>query len=276
MSANINTLAELRLRLREADGGFGDAASRPYVSTGIDALDGALPGGGLPGGSLVEIFYSNFTKNFSGGGAATLACLAARAAAHSPVLTNSRWVAWIDTGDLYPPAAAALGLDPSRLLVIRPRGANSAEWAAQALWAFEQTARCRSVAASIMILQKIPLSVTRRLQLSAEAGGGLALLLRPAGESAQPSAAPVRMDVRTEVSNSNMLTIEGARSDRADLYHDPFIFPPQRLVVEILKAKGAVTNATIYLDMNHANGDVRGAAAPADRSDFALRRTAPA
>lgn len=88
-------------------------------------------------------------------------------------LTGGRWLIWMDPeGELYPPAAAALGMPLERLLVMRaPR-------AADVLWATEQALRCRAVAAVVAPLRALDVAASRRLQLAAEEGGGVGLLLR--------------------------------------------------------------------------------------------------
>ncbi|MFO0838551.1 MAG: hypothetical protein U1D55_08470 [Phycisphaerae bacterium] len=83
----------------------------------------------------------------------------------------ARWLAYIDsTGDLYPPAAAQLGAALSRMLIVRAAGLD-------ACWACEQLLRCRVFAAVLFPTRSIDVQTSRRLQLAAEAGGGLGLLI---------------------------------------------------------------------------------------------------
>jgi len=77
-------------------------------------------------------------------------------------------------GDVYPPAVAALGISPDRLLVVRPR------WASDALWAAEQALRCPAVGAVVATSLAPDGAQSRRLQLAAESGGTLGLILGPA------------------------------------------------------------------------------------------------
>lgn len=257
MGANITLLEELRHRMSEAGGGHGPAARDAHLATGVEPLDAALPGGGLPAGALTEIFYNSTSP----GGAASLACIAARAAARATTFTNGRdftngrFVAWIDTDEFYPPAAAALGLDPEKLFMIHPRDPG------EALWTFEQTARSRAIAASILLITNTTIAVTRRLQLAAEAGGGLALLLRSAAGAGHPSAASVRLR---------------AQARAAPAATPAAVLPPQRIEIEILKIRGTLSSNNFLIEIDHASGDVRGAAAAADRSDCAHRRAAGA
>ena len=87
---------------------------------------------------------------------------------------RSEWQAW-------PPGLAAWGLTPDRLVLLR------AESWRDALWAMEEALRCPAVGGTLLVPgqgenfeQRAPLDLTatRRLQLAAEAGGGLGLLLR--------------------------------------------------------------------------------------------------
>ena len=151
------------------------------VSSGIPALDDLLPEQGLRRGALVEWFAEG-----EGAGAGTLALLAARQAMQSRgalVVVDLR-------GEFYAPAAAGYGLDLAQTIILRPDGA------ADAMWACEQSLRCRGVAAVLYPLDQIHDRAFRRLQLAAERGGSLGLLLRPAARLREPSWASVRLLVQ--------------------------------------------------------------------------------
>ena len=74
----------------------------------------------------------------------------------------------------YPPAATALGVELKRMVVVRTRTLDDE------LWACDQALRCSGVAAVWGALEKLNQRWFRRLQLAAEAGGGIGHLLRPA------------------------------------------------------------------------------------------------
>src|SRR5262249_59700210 len=85
------------------------------LPTGCAALDQAL-GGGLPRGRLVEL---------SGAWSSGKGSLALSAAAR--VTASRRLCAYVDArAELYPPSAAALGVDLVRLLVVRPPAGGAA------------------------------------------------------------------------------------------------------------------------------------------------------
>jgi len=86
------------------------AAGKGPWPTGMDSIDHLLPGGGFPGGRLSEI---------SGGRSSGKTSIALSAAAQATRVGHP--VAWVDMAHtLYPPSAAAIGVDLDRLLIIRP------------------------------------------------------------------------------------------------------------------------------------------------------------
>ncbi len=186
------TVQELKARLAS----FGDrrgSAPAP-LSFGIDAIDAALPGAGLSRGALHEI--AGASNDGASAGFAT--ALLARCAVDGPVL-------WIARGpDVSAAGLAGLGMEASRLLIV------NAPKRADALWAFEEALRTPAVAAAVAEIDDVDLTQSRRLQLAAETGGSTALLLRPPGEFARPSAARTRWHVAALPSAAD----DGGRSRR--------------------------------------------------------------
>jgi protein ImuA len=86
----------------------------------------------------------------------------------------SRMLIWIDPNQtFYPPAAIALGIAPSQLCVLRPEPQDL-------IWAAIECLRCQGVGAVVALMMQKPTRVeVRRLQLAAEKGGAMALLVRP-------------------------------------------------------------------------------------------------
>lgn len=98
-------------------------------------------------------------------------------------------------GNPCPDAFEKLGLDPRRLVLIRPTDRRLV------LWAAEQALRCRAVGATICrVGPRLDPVAARRLRLAVEAGGGLGLLVRPAAR--EPPFSDVRLAVRPVRSGS--------------------------------------------------------------------------
>jgi protein ImuA len=171
--------------------------SNGTVSSGLEILDRLLPDAGFHSGTLIEWIAEK-------GSADQLALLAARSA-----LGEDRVLIVIDDEEsLYPPAAAALGIDLRRLILVRPgnvarRGVQAktekrpAAASVETLWALEQALASRGVAVTFCRLEKLSARVFRRLQLSAERGGGLGFLIRPPTARGEPSWSDVRFGVET-------------------------------------------------------------------------------
>lgn len=149
-----------------------------FLPTGLTALDCALPGGGLPSGTIAEIF-----ADADGVGSLSLAMRIAKSAC-GMVPNDRRAIVVVDSrGDFYPPGAWQKGIDPDRLIVVRPR--NTCE----AFWAADQSLRCVGVAVVIAPLDRLDDRQSRRLQLAAESSGCVGVILRPAQKRCRSFAA---------------------------------------------------------------------------------------
>ena len=92
-------------------------------------------------------------------------------------------------GDVYPPALAAMGFDLSRTWLLRtPSDADE-------MWAVAECLRCRGVGAVIAAPSNISRIEARRLQLAAERGGSVGILLRQTGRGDSVYAAATRWKV---------------------------------------------------------------------------------
>lgn len=166
--------------LRRADVWQGRAGTRcgSGESTGFAALDACLAGGGWPRGALTELLPER-------AGIGELRLLMPTVARLS---RGPRWVAWIDPP--YVPHAAGLhawGVDLAHTLVVHPHDAR------ERLWALEQ-ALCSGTCAAVLAWPgRLDGTALRRLQLAAESGDCLGLLLRHAGARATPSPAALRL-----------------------------------------------------------------------------------
>ena len=159
----------------------GGAGAPQTVSTGFRALDARLPGGGWPLATLVELLVPA-----AGVGEIRLLLPALRSLTAAG--TEPRWVAWLAPPHLpYAPALADAGLDPARMLVVRPRAG------VDRLWAMEQALRSGACAAVLGWAGEARDPMLRRLKLAAEEGGTSAFLLRPSAHRCEASPAALRL-----------------------------------------------------------------------------------
>ena len=182
------------------------------VQTGLSTLDTLLPDGGIPTGAILELISSR-----SGQFATSVALRSLR-----PLLDRPGCLAIIDErSEFYSIAAMAQGIPLSRLLLIRPpqkaeprrpgsriSSASDALQSKAALWALEQTIRCRGVCAVLCWMDRSSTAVMRRLQLAVEQSGVTLVLVRPSSVLHQPSFADLRLLVtpvtgtRSDISHS--------------------------------------------------------------------------
>lgn len=198
-------LAELRDAIRRIE--RRPARREGCVRCGRPEVDGALPGGGFPRGALTEL---------AGGPASGKAAVALSLFA---ALGPEDLFAWVDgRGELYPPAAAALGVDLARLLLVRtapaargggaepgPAGGRGGEdrTLTAALWSAEALLGSGAFAAVAVDVPPARLvrgadAAARRLQAAAERGGAIGLWLSGPGAAVRVPAA-----VRLELSASS-------------------------------------------------------------------------
>ncbi|HEX8364297.1 MAG TPA: protein ImuA [Allosphingosinicella sp.] len=178
-------LAELRAEIAAlAETARGGA--RLSLPFGLDAIDRRLAGGGLAADALHEA--AGTAPGMSDEAAATLfiASIAARRAG------GEGTVLWaLSRRDLFAPGLAQAGLSPARLLYAECRRDE------EVLAVMEEGLRHGGLAAVVGEVGRVTMTATRRLQLAAEEGGTMALMLkrwRKSGEDplALPSAAVTR------------------------------------------------------------------------------------
>lgn len=163
-SARIDAL---RAEIRTMEGGsVGDCRRAP---SGLDALDALT--GGVPVPGLVEV-------NGPLGGGAHRLVLGLVAAA----LRRGRRVAWVDgPGWFHPPGAAALGVEPSALCLVRPP-------VERAGWAVEQLLRAGCFPLVVVDGVAAVGHAGHRWARAAEAGCATALVLAERPSRAIPAA----------------------------------------------------------------------------------------
>lgn len=182
-------LAELRHSLAR----YGLPPDRAAVPLGHVDADTIL-GGGLRPGALHEVF----STGWSAGGFAPL--LALRLAGTRPLFWVRPDYETAEYGQVSPHGLLALGGDPRRLILVRPRNA------AEALAAANDILACAHVGAVLLEITGHPkcldLVASRRMAFAAgESGAGLVLLRQ--GANAEPSAALTRWMVRAAPSRAD-------------------------------------------------------------------------
>lgn len=173
--ASAGIVAALRdsLRAIEGDG----LRRRPVLPFGLAAIDTRLGAGGLRLDSLHEVAAA--TPGLGDDAAATLFLAGIAARAWGPIL----WV--VRRRDLFAPGLAQVGLKAARVLYAE--AADDAELLAL----MEEGLRHRGLGAVIGEVKRASLANSRRLQLAAEGGRTIALLLkRHARDDADPLAVP--------------------------------------------------------------------------------------
>ncbi|MFY8113074.1 MAG: ImuA family protein [Rhabdaerophilum sp.] len=174
-----------------------DPARQPArISFGLPALDEALQGG-LVRGALHE-FHAPEAGHAAAAGGIMLA-LACRAAERRPVLLVRQDFLDLETGVLHPAGLPELGLDPTRLVVVRVRDI------AGLLQAGAEAARCPALGAVLLESwgdhRAFDLTSSRRLALAAQ-NSALPILMMRVAAPATPSAATTRWQVRPGLSRA--------------------------------------------------------------------------
>lgn len=155
------------------------AAPLRAQATGWAALDAWLPGGGWPCGAVSEVLHAQPGV----GELSLLLPLLAR------LTRNGRFIAFIAPPcRLHAPTLAAGGVDLAHTLVVQPQNDTDA------LWSAEQLLHAGS-AALLLWCRDIETTAMRRLQLAAENGDGLALLMRPLVAAQSASVAALRLRI---------------------------------------------------------------------------------
>ena len=203
------------------------------ITTGIAPLDALAPGGGFATGAVHEVLNPSIKyRSF------LLPTLIARAACHLG------WIAWFDSaGELYPTALHAMGVPMDRLMVLRPPTVPDG------MWAVAECLRCRGIAACISPIGKISRVQARRLQLAAEHGGGIGIMLRGTDALRWPYAAVTRW------------VVSPARGERM----------VQRVRAELVHGHGGHVGQSVLLEVCRETNHVRAAGELADRKSAAIK-----
>lgn len=162
----------------------GDQLGSPVTAvlpTGFPALDAELPGGGWPCHSLSEILQPQ----------PTVTEWRLLAPAMRQVVANGQNVVIVGPPKSpHLPGLRRVGLDERHLVWVQ------AETPAERLWVTEQLIRANAAGLLVSWLPQARQEQIRRLQVGAQACDGPVFLCRPAAAEHEPSAAPLRVQVR--------------------------------------------------------------------------------
>jgi cell division inhibitor SulA/protein ImuA len=192
--------------------GHNQAHAPTGLSSGYEALDRHLPGGGWPPNSLTEILVEHY-------GIGELRLLMPALAAlstedHGVDYNEPGWIAWVSPPfQPYPPALQQWGIDLSRVLIVRPKDDS------EMLWSAEQALSSGTCAAVLLWLDKLDDQAGRRLQLAAEKGNSWAIAFRPPTARSQPSAAALRIELLAS-GEGTRVSILKSRGGRPAVLHD--------------------------------------------------------
>jgi hypothetical protein len=212
LGSRIASAESLGLSQADPNGGGTWAQALPL---GWPELDAALPDGGFPRG-VVELA----APRALGGG--TSIALAAIRAAHAR--DERSWCAWIDPESLlYAPGVVQAGVDPARLLVVRPPRSELARVAVKmaAARAFDVIAVDMDPLPGAAVARARPVRTThtwpsdvlvRKLALLA-AEGGMTLLLLTDSTSPRPMPWPVALRLEI-VRNPSSIALRVAKDRR--------------------------------------------------------------
>lgn len=231
-------LEDLRHKLGELESSFrpGAGAGDAVVPCGIGPLNTLLPGGGLRGGTVVE-----WLTEEEGTGAGTLGFVSVL-----PWLREGKACVIVDEKqEFYPAFLSALGIGLEQVLLVRPTPKDV--W-----WALEQALRCRGVAVTVGWLGPVPDRIARRLQMAAEAGGGLGVFFRPAQVRTEPTWCHARLLVRAVGQIGNL--------SYAPRGIDFQSVPARRARIEVLYCKGGASGAAVEVNIHEETGAVHLAA----------------
>ncbi|MCH2213071.1 MAG: hypothetical protein MK110_17335 [Fuerstiella sp.] len=218
-------IQELRSGLRRFEHGVRARSDHAaVVSTGIPALDAILPDHGLRCGTLCEWIGAQ-----PGSGVATLAMsVAGQAQKTGPlVIVDAQRT-------FYPAALPSTGVSLTESILVRPKSKHDE------LFTIEQALRCSGVGVVLGFIDRLRNQQFRRLQLAAESGTAIGMLIRPSFALKQTGWADVRLLALPQPSPSESFC--------------------RFVELRCLYAKGGTSDRSVDLEVNDETNHVRVAA----------------
>ena len=246
-------------------------------SSGSPIIDRMLPAGGYRRGTLVEwIAAPAKSRRASGSSGGCAADFLSMLAAVSACADGGALVVADCNRQFYPPAAAALGIDPGNMVVIRPgkggtgfqpvcaqsqAGSLCHRSSEEFFWAIDQSLRCPAVAAVWVAAARIGERWFRRFQLAAESSGTVGLFVRPPSALGQPGWSEVQWKVQPTSYQSTPSLREGRRFTAGEGDHPPTLQatkgPASRAIrLQLLRCRGGKSGSVVNLRIDSASGGV--------------------
>jgi protein ImuA len=169
---------------------LGDVSRNP-LPFGLATIDSHLPDGGLPCGALHEVVPA--AEGSIAAAFGFIAAILARLSRAHPllfVMPPYGLRPYRTHGRLHGHGLRALGLDPSRLILIETAHRK------ETLWAMEEAVRSQAPAAVVGLIDQLDLKLSQRLHLAAVDAGVSLFLIRPS-PTLESSAAATRWRIGT-------------------------------------------------------------------------------
>ena len=229
------------VRLRHQIRGLTIAGERalpvPTYSSGCAVMDAWLPRNGFRSNAITE-----WVADRDSSGAAMVSMISTVSRMRTAE-TQGPLVVIADDNHFHPPAAAAIGMDVSRLIWVRP------PTHADVVWSIDQALRCPAVSAVwAHVGGSLDDRDARRFQLAAESGGTPGILVRPQSARGRPSFSEVRMHVAALPTRSTFdflsvrVTLDRCRGRSGGRSADLWIDPNGKL--QVINEQDLSTNTT--------------------------------
>jgi protein ImuA len=150
---------------------------------GLGAVEAAFPNGSFPLGAVHELVCGNTEQATASGGFVT--------GLLSVLMKNGGVCVWIGlSGNLFPSALKAFGVDPDKVIFIHLSKDKDV------LWAMEESLKCAGLAAVIGELREIDFKQSRRLQLAVEQSRVTGFILRNQSDKIGSTACVARWKIK--------------------------------------------------------------------------------
>jgi protein ImuA len=209
-------------------------AQEKVISTGFPEIDAITPGSGLTTGAIHELLWTP-----DDGAPLHFAMHLARRN-----IDRGAIVFCDDRQEIYPPAIAAMNIPLDRVYLLRPQKREDV------IWSIGECLGCKGVAATVATIDRLSRIEARRLQLAAERGGGVGLLLRPMIRTQAGAQAPQIYAAATR------WVVAPARGERTI----------QRWEVKLIHGHGGRVGQTVILEHSRETNLMRTLEKLADRS----------